>query len=61
MLSAQIDLREMDAIIKEVKAGILKLMELSGGMQCVDRNCERILAGIKMLEINVSDLQDVME
>ena len=59
MLSAQIELNEMDAIIKEVKAGILKLMELSGGMQCVDRNCDRMLASVKMLEINISDVQDI--
>lgn len=61
MLSAQIDLREMDAIIKEAKAGIVKLMEISGGMQCVDRNCDRILASITMLEINISEAQDVLK
>lgn len=61
MLSAQIDLKEMDAIIKEAKAGIEKLMEISGGMQCVDRNCDRILASITMLEINISEAQDVLK
>ena len=60
MLSADVNLKEMNEIIKDVKAKILKLAELSGGMQCVDRNCERMMAGIKMLEINISDVHDVL-
>ena len=60
MLAAEVDLKEMDALIKEVKAKIEKLIEISGGMQCVDRNCDRILASIKMLEINICDLQDIL-
>lgn len=54
------DLEEMDRIIVEARENIEKLMQTSGGMQCVDRNCERILAGIKMLELNISDVQDVL-
>ncbi len=61
MISAEIDLKEMDAIIKEARSGIEKLMEISGGMQCVDRNCDRILASITMLEINISEAQDVLK
>lgn len=60
MVSAEVDLKEMDALIREVKAKIEKLIEISGGMQCVDRNCDRIMASIKMLEINICDLQDIL-
>lgn len=56
----QKDLKEMDRIIAETRANIEKLMQTSGGMQCVDRNCDRILAGIKMLELNISDVQDIL-
>jgi hypothetical protein len=45
------------------KIGVLKqtaneLKSISGGIQAVDRNVDRILASIKMLEINISDLAD---
>ena len=61
MLSAEIDLKEMDILIKEIKARVERLLEISGSMQCVDRNCDRILASLKMLEINICDLQDILE
>jgi hypothetical protein len=46
------------------KIGVLKqtaneLKRISGGIQAVDRNVDRILASIKMLEINISDLADM--
>ena len=56
MANTQVDLKEMDAIIRDVKQKILHLKEISGGMQCVDRNCVRILASLKMLELNVCDV-----
>ncbi len=33
---------------------------MSGGIQAVDRNVNRILASIKMLEINISDLVEMV-
>lgn len=59
-MPAQPDLKEMDRIIAEARANIEKLLQISGGMQCVDRNCDRILASIKMLEMNISDVQDIL-
>ncbi|MDO9535001.1 MAG: hypothetical protein Q7J85_06640 [Bacillota bacterium] len=61
METLQVDLKEMDAIIQDAKLKIMHLMEISGGMQCVDRNCERILASIKMLELNISDVVEFMD
>lgn len=55
-----VDLKEMDKIIKDVKQKIERLMEISGGMQCVDRNCDRILASIKMLELNICDVLEFL-
>ena len=60
MLSPEIDYKEMDRIIGDVKSNIQRLMEVSGGIQCVDRNCERIMAAIKMLELNISDVQELL-
>lgn len=56
MANAQVDLKEMDAIIRDVKEKVLRLKEISGGMQCVDRNCVRLLASLKMLELNICDV-----
>jgi hypothetical protein len=47
------------------KIGLLKqtateLKRISGGIQAVDRNVARILASIKMLEINISDLTGIV-
>lgn len=53
-------LAKMDEKIQTIKKAALELKEISGGIQAVDRNADRILASVKMLEINVSDVLDVM-
>ena len=54
------DLLELDKRIQLIKQAAQELKELSGGIQAVDRNADRILASAKMLEINVSDVLDVL-
>jgi hypothetical protein len=46
--------------IKALKDTANELKRISGGIQAVDRNVDRILASIKMLEINVSDLSGIV-
>ena len=50
------EIKKIDTRIKAIKKAAQQLKELSGGIQAVDRNAERILASVKMLEINISDL-----
>ncbi|MGO8988017.1 MAG: hypothetical protein ACLQGU_19585 [bacterium] len=50
------EMKKLDTRIKTIKKAAEELKTLSGGMQAVDRNAERILASVKMLEINVTDL-----
>jgi len=50
------EMKKLDTRIKAIKKAAKELKALSGGMQAVDRNVERILASVKMLEINVTDL-----
>lgn len=52
-------LEEMDKRIQTIKDAALELQDLSGGVQAVYRNADRILASVKMLEINVSDVLHV--
>ena len=50
----------MDEKIQAIKKAALELKEMSGGMQAVDRNADRILTSVKMLEINVSDVLEIL-
>ena len=52
-------LAKMDAKIQAIKKTTLQLKEISSGIQAVDRNADRILSSVKMLEINVSDVLEL--
>lgn len=54
------ELRKLDTRIKTIKKATQELKQLSSGIQAIDRNAERILASVKMLEINVSDVKDLV-
>lgn len=51
---------EMSELIKRLRQLAEELKEKSGGIQAVDRNLDRILANVKMLELNVSDVRDLL-
>ncbi len=61
MLTAEVNLKEMAGLIADLREKAERLMEISGGMQCVDRNCDRILASVKMLELNISDVIEFLD
>jgi hypothetical protein len=50
---------DMAEKIRLLKQMAIELKRISGGIQAVDRNVDRILASVKMLEINISDLADI--
>jgi len=49
-------IEDMAKKIQLLKQTATELKRISGGIQAVDRNVDRILASIKMLEINISDV-----
>ena len=49
-------IEDMAEKIQILKQTATELKRISGGIQAVDRNVDRILASIKMLEINISDV-----
>lgn len=49
-------LEDMAAKIQLLKKTAIELKRISGGIPAVDKNVDRILASIKMLEINISDV-----
>jgi hypothetical protein len=53
------DLKEIDKkirLLKEISEDLLKAGE---NFPSIYRNCRKILANVKMLELNVSDIQDL--
>ena len=60
MTSNNVNIKEMAQKISSIKQEANELKAMSGGIQAVDKNIDRILASIKMLEINISDLLDVL-
>jgi len=54
-------LLEMDKRIQSIKKSIIELQDLGQEVEAVTRNAERILASIRMLELNISDLIPVLE
>jgi hypothetical protein len=60
-VTADIDtIKEMTGKIVLIKKEAQELKAMSGGNQSVDRNVDRILASIKMLEINVTDVAEIL-
>ncbi len=51
---------ELDRRVQAIKTAAQELQDLSAGIQAVDRNADRILASVKMLEINVTDVLDIL-
>lgn len=57
-MGQQMDLNEMDRKIRSLKGTAEELKIMGDRFPALYRNVSRILASIKMLEINVSDLMD---
>ncbi len=53
------EIKKLDTRIKAIRKAAQELKKLSRGIQAVDRNADRLLASVKMLEINISDLLEL--
>lgn len=60
-MSEEYPLEQMAQLISDIRLAASKLRELCGGIPAVERNMERILASVRMLELNISDVLKVME
>jgi hypothetical protein len=54
------DIRGMAEIIKALRRDAEKLQSISSGIPTVQKNADRILASVKMLEININDAAEVL-
>ena len=55
-MAQEYDIKAMAEKILALKQMAMELKEMSGGIQAIDRNVDRILASIRMLEINVVEV-----
>jgi len=54
------EIRKIDTRIKTIKKAAEELKGLSAAIPAIDRNTARILASVKMLEINISDVKELI-
>ena len=53
-------IEEIADLIQEMRQVAEQLQKQGEGIQAVERNVARILASIKMLELNVSDVEELL-
>ena len=58
-MGPQIDIKKLDKKIQLLKKTTEELNQLSKDFPAIARNTVRILASVKMLEINISDLVEL--
>jgi len=51
---------EMDELIQRMRQCAEELKKKDEGIQAVERNVDRILANIKMLELNITDIKELL-
>ena len=59
-MGQEYDIKGMTEKVQAIKEAATELKHISGGVQAVDRNVDRILASVKMLEINISDIASII-
>lgn len=55
-MTTRVDIEKLDAKIRQLKQAALELSEMGSEFPAVKRNAARVLASIKMMEINVCDV-----
>ena len=58
-MAQEYDIKGMVTKIKALRKNAEDLKKISGGIPAVDKNADRILANVKMLEIDISDAAEI--
>ena len=58
-MNQQYDIKGMVTNIKALRKNAEDLKKISGGIPAVDKNADRILANVRMLEININDAAEI--
>ena len=60
-MTQEYDIKGMTDKINSLRKNATELREISGGIPTVDCNVDRLLASVKMLEININDAAEMLE
>jgi hypothetical protein len=60
-MKQQYDIKAMITKIKALRKNAEALKEVAGGIPAVEKNADRILANVRMLEIGISDAAGLLE
>ncbi len=60
-MSPEVDIERLDRLIQEMKRIAGEVAKTGHEIPAVVRNAKRILASVKMLEINVSDVSEIIK
>ena len=58
-MGKKLDLKELDSKIQSIKKTAEELKKMGEDFPALSRNVSRVLASIKMLELNVSDVAGI--
>jgi len=59
-MAQEYDIKGMADKINALRRDVTELKELARGIPTVDCNADRILANVKMLEININDAAEIL-
>ena len=59
-MAQEYDIKGMTEKIRVLRKTAEELKEISGGIPSVERNADRILAGVRMLEMNISEVVEIL-
>ena len=59
-MAQQYDIKAMAALIESLRQDAEKLKKISNGISTVEKNADRILANVRMLEININDVAEIL-
>jgi len=52
-------MKELSKTISELRGTAERLLKTGGEMEAIKRNVTKILANVKMLELNISDVNEI--
>lgn len=59
-MAQQDDIRAMADLIESLRQDAEKLKKIAGDITTVQKNADRILANVRMLEININDVAEIL-
>lgn len=59
-MNDQFDMKELGKTIGELRWAAERLLKTGGEMEAIKRNVTKILANVRMLELNISDVNEIV-